>query len=341
MTSLKHYLKPRYLVWIFLIPTLWWVLRSTPLADMGSVLGRLTLIQILALVGINIIILITFTSRWWVVLRTLGYRLPFLSVVGYRLAGFGLSYFTPGPQFGGEPLQVHLLRHRHSVPASSAIAAVSLDKLFELLVNFSFLVFGILVILRGRLFQDYLTLPLIPLAVLFLMLPTAYLIGLGTGRKPFSWLSQRAASRLAAKPSIQRTLQTLVSSEEHMVRFCHGRPSTLLKILAISLFPWLLVIAEYRLTLLFLGQSLDTYQIISLLAAARVAFLLPSPGGLGTLEASQVLMMQAFGLNPALGIGVSLLIRGRDLALGSLGLWLGAYLSKNQAPDGLPSTAGD
>jgi len=101
------------------------------------------------------------------------------------------------------------------------------------------------------------------------------------------------------------------------------------------------VIAEYWLTLVFLGQSLGAYQIISLLAAARIAFLLPSPGGLGTLEASQVLMMQAFGLNPALGIGVSLLIRGRDLALASLGLWLGAYFSRRQAPIILPSQAGD
>jgi uncharacterized protein (TIRG00374 family) len=341
VSSLKRYLKPVYLVWVLLFPTFWWVLRSTPLADIRSVLGQLTLGQILALVGINLIVLLTFTSRWWFVLGALGYRLPLLSLVSYRLAGFGLSYFTPGPQFGGEPLQVYLLRHRHALPASSAVAAVSLDKLFELLVNFSFLVFGVLVILHGGLFQDHITLPFIFLAVMLLMLPAVYLISLWAGWKPFGWITRRLPPHLAAQPTMQKASKTLISSEEHMLNFCHGKASALLKILVISLFPWLFVVAEYWLTLVFLGQSLGAYQIISLLAAARIAFLLPSPGGLGTLEASQVLMMQAFGLNPALGIGVSLLIRGRDLALASLGLWLGAYFSRRQAPIILPSQAGD
>jgi uncharacterized membrane protein YbhN (UPF0104 family) len=81
------------------------------------------------------------------------------------------------------------------------------------------------------------------------------------------------------------------------------------------------MILEYWLMLIFLGGPVTVGQTIILLTAARIAFLLPSPGGLGTLEASQLLAFSAVCLNPAIGISLSLLIRARDVTLGSVGLW--------------------
>ena len=69
-------------------------------------------------------------------------------------------------------------------------------------------------------------------------------------------------------------------------------------------------------------------QSVVVLPAARVAFLLPVPAGLGALEAGQVLAMQALGINPAVGIGLSLLIRSRDIIFGGLGLWWGGLQSR-------------
>ena len=59
--------------------------------------------------------------------------------------------------------------------------------------------------------------------------------------------------------------------------------------------------------------------------APRVdALLLLLPGSIGALEASQAFVFGAMGLNPAIGISASLLIRGRDIALGTIGLWWGS-----------------
>jgi uncharacterized membrane protein YbhN (UPF0104 family) len=68
--------------------------------------------------------------------------------------------------------------------------------------------------------------------------------------------------------------------------------------------------------------------VLIALTAVRIAFLLPMPAGLGMLEAGQVLAMGLIGVNPALGVSLSLLIRIRDVIFGGLGLWLGGVLSR-------------
>jgi hypothetical protein len=341
MNSLRKLWKPRYLVWIVALPVLGWALRQIPAGEIWSTLSALTLGQLLILAGINLIVLLLFTSRWWLILRSLGYRLPFISLIAYRLAGFGISYFTPGPQIGGEPLQVHLTRERHAVPAPTAVAAVSMDKILELLSNFSFILLGVWVILRSRVAQVDLSLPLIlPAAVLF-VLPAAYLTAIWFDQQPLTRLIRQLPARLAWHPVAQKTSRLLALAEERMTGFCRHSPKAFFQIILLSALTWLLVIFEYWLSLYFLGYTLEAYQVISLLTAARVAFMLPSPGGLGTLEASQVLMFEALGFNPALGISISLLVRGRDLLLGGIGLWISALLLQRVPVNSLPSQAGD
>ncbi len=341
MNTLRKLWKPRYLVWIVALPFLWWALRQIPVGDIWSTLSALTLGQLLILAGINLVVLLLFTSRWWLILRSLGYRLPFISLIAYRLAGFGISYFTPGPQIGGEPLQVHLTRERHAVPAPTAVAAVSMDKILELLSNFSFILLGVWVVLRSRVAQVDLSLPLVvPAAVLFL-LPATYLTAIWFGWQPLTRLIRQLPARLAWHPKIQKTSRVLALAEERMTGFCRQSPKAFFQIILLSALTWLLVIFEYWLSLYFLGYTLEAYQVISLLTAARIAFMLPSPGGLGTLEASQVLMFEALGFNPALGISISLLVRGRDLLLGGIGLWISALLLQRVPVNSLPSQAGD
>jgi uncharacterized membrane protein YbhN (UPF0104 family) len=89
------------------------------------------------------------------------------------------------------------------------------------------------------------------------------------------------------------------------------------------------MVLEYGLMTKFLGIPLTSIQIITSLTAARLAFLTPLPGGLGALEASQVLAMQGIGYSAVEGISLSLVIRGRDILVGLIGLWLGGWYLRN------------
>ncbi|MBK7893729.1 MAG: flippase-like domain-containing protein [Anaerolineaceae bacterium] len=299
--------------WGVALLVLWLVVRTVPLREVGRTLALLRGWQLAALVLLNGLVLLGLNGRWHILLRGLGYQLPFWLLLGHRLAAFGVSYFTPGPHFGGEPVQVLLLERQHGVPRSAAIAAVSLDKTVELLLNFGFLALGVLLVVQNGLLGEAVGGQTAVWATLLLLPPTVYLWLIWRGRQPVSWLLRRV--------KLGGWATAVATSEAQMSALCQQNPGALLSAIAISTLTWGVMIAEFYAMASFLGLSLSLAQLIALLTAARVAYLLPLPGGLGTLEASQVWALGLMGFNPAAGLGLSLLIRLRDVLLGLLGLW--------------------
>jgi len=309
-----------FVIYAILALLLWWALRTVPLIDIWEALRQLKLWQIGTLLGLNILVLAAMTARWWTILNAENPGIPFLKLVRYRLAVFGLSYFTPGPQVGGEPLQVIYLRRDYGVSFARATAAVIMDKLLEFLANFILLAVGLTAAVRVGLITRGSTQAigsLIPLAAILLW-PLIHLVSLYRGKYPLSALV-RAAFSSAKK---QKWMRLVVVSERMAGSFTRRHPRALLAALGFSLLAWAGMAAEYFMMAGFLQAQLTGEQTLAALTAALFAFLMPLPGGLGALEASQVYVMTAFGHTAAIGIGISLLMRARDILNGGLGLLL-------------------
>ena len=325
-------------LWLLAAALLIWVLRAVPLADTWFALRQLQWSQILLLIALNGLILILLNGRWWIILRGHGQHISFLSLLGYRLATFGVSYFTPGPHFGGEPLQVYLVEKEQQTPRATAIAAMSLDKSLELLVNFTFLLAGVIIIIQQRTLGELVRSEMVFIAVFLFLLPVGYLLAIWTHHAPLSWLMM-FGMRLTLwqrKPSwitrFRLAQQTILSGEKETALFCRRAPLAVALALLVSIAGWTLMIGEFWLMISFLGISLSLVQLVTALTAARIAILLLLPGSIGALEASQAFAFGAMGLNPAIGISTSLLIRGRDILLGTIGLWWGSKkLAANQS----------
>jgi uncharacterized protein (TIRG00374 family) len=334
--------RPRLVVWLAALLMAGWLLHALPLAELRSILAVVQPAWLLGLVAFNILVMLVFSSRWWLILRLQGYHIPYLSALKYRYAAFTISYFTPGTQFGGEPLQIFALHSRHTVPTAAALASIALDKLFELLVNFTFLALGVTLILFSRLniFQGLLA-EISPLfAALFIaglaVIPLVYFIALRTGRAPLTAFLQHA-SHLASHPVItgkaQNAIAIVAAAESQASALIRQGARAVFAVLLISALMWLSSLCEYGLALYVLGGQLDLLQTIAGLTILRISFLMPLPGGLGALEAGQILAMQALGFGPGLGLAISLWIRARDVVLGLLGLWWGAALSPKTSSD--------
>jgi len=295
---------------------LWWTFRQVAVEQVWAILRQLNIIQIAIWLLLNVGLVTLMTGRWWLILHSLGHHLSYLRLTRYRLGSFGVSYFTPGPQFGGEPIQVLALRQYHGVPGTTGTASVGLDKLLELIANFSFLVFGTTIILTSAWLSDEWRKSGLALAMGLLAIPLAYLVLMLSGKQPFNSLTDYLPRKIAQSWIIL----SLRDVEEEMSVFCVDFPKTVLQATLVSLIVWLGMVFEYWLMTYFLGLRLSLMETVSALTAARLAFLTPLPGGLGALEASQVLAMQTLGLDSSYGISISLLIRLRDIFFGLAGL---------------------
>lgn len=312
------------LLWALAALLIAWAVRTVPLDDLLDVLGELHIRQIGLLLLANGAVFVSLALRWWIILRAQGQRVPLLRLAAYRWAGFGVSYFSPGPHVGGEPVQAYLLAKRGGVPGAIATASVALDRLVDLTVNAAVVVTAAVIVLRGQVFGGTSDDAALAIALVVLAVPAGLLFALVLGRRPFGWLIERIPERFRQSERAQKVWSLVDTSESEMVRFWREQPAAVAGMLLASALTWALLLAELWLALHVLGVDVTVLQFTAVLIALRAAFLAPSPGGLGALEAGQVLAFRAMGLDPAAGLSLSLLIRARDVLVGGLGLWWGS-----------------
>ena len=332
----------RWLPWLLSVALLVWVIRLVPLDEVLAALRQLRSGEIAALIIANAVVLLAITARWGLLLRGQGYNVPFAALFGYRLAVFGLSYFTPGPHVGGEPLQVLLVEREHGVPRSVALAAVALDKAIEFGVNFTFLLLGVAAVLRWRIVPADVGQQALGLVAALLALPVLYVAATAVGHYPAARLAHRLADARPLRPLAARlsaAAAVVEASERQVGAFYRRAPVAFAAALGVTLLSWLALVGEFWLMIHFLGLDLTLPQLVTTLTAARLAILLLLPAGLGALELSQVMAFGALGLDPSVGIAAGLLIRARDTLLAGFGLWWGGRrlaLGRRPADAGQP-----
>ncbi len=308
------------LLWAAALILVAWVLSRLPLADIALSITRLSLVQWLAWIGINLSIILLATQRWQVFTDMLAIPVRFGELLMMRQAGQAVSFITPGPQFGGEPLQVFWLWQRKS-PIHRALLAVGLDRFYELWINFSLLLLGVFFLWASPA-ADIVDWRKIA-AVLLLVLLMLSLLGGLLFKQPeriLGWL-MRATRHWQHHPrlhAIQTHWQRLGSDARRIM--AEQKPA-LLKAFILSLCGWAGLIGELWLVLGFFDLVLDYSAFLCILVSMRLAFLLPLPGGIGTLEAALFLAFQYLGLPTAAVIGVIALIRLRDVVVLMAGLW--------------------
>ena len=321
MRSRLGKLRPRHLLWLGPPILLWLVLRNVALDELLAALSRLQPIEIVLLILVNVGVVLTFSGRWWSILVALGYRLAYVLVSAYRLAAFSVSYFTPGPQLGGEPVQVFLINKRDDIPLGTATASVVMEKALEFLTNFAFLSLGIFI----TSWLGLLSVEIGRIVGLISLGGLALAIGLLAAIWAGWWPLTRLISRFQnTSETLDRVRSVVEDAEKQLTVLCRERPWALGAGLAFSLLSWLVLLLEYWLALRFLGLELEPAEVVVVVTAARLAILLPFPGGLGALEASQLLALSALGFSVAEGVAMGLLIRARDLLFGGVGLFLTA-----------------
>ena len=319
----KHW---RRLLWVLSLLLLWQALKGVSWNSVGDILKVLSPLEILFIFSINVLMLPLMSARWWLILQALGESVGLLSASFYRLAANTISYLTPGPHFGGEPLSVYLLTHRHKTSLSTATTSVAMERLLELFVSFFVLTLCLFILTVFQTFPFDMG-AAITFTVTFLMLTAALLAALFTGKRPLS-TSLIVLHKMANKvcPSLlqhrEPGARIVTESEKKAEWFFRHHGNYFLLSHVVSIAYWIATFAEFWLLFYFLGISLSLFQLVAVVAVARLAFFTPVPAGIGILETALPWVTAALGLGVDVGLSICLIIRFRDILLMFIGLGL-------------------
>ena len=292
---------------------LYWAWRDVSLEVVVSAIGRWRWFQWLLFAVLNLFILCAMCWRWSFILRQMGHPVGFGALIRGRMGANFLSYITPGPQFGGEPFQVYCLVRRRQVPVEAASASVAVDRLLELMGTLLFLSLGGAVVLPSLVENRAAMLTVMAVMAGVVLFIGILLYTLATGGAPFSRLIGRAAQLVGRRKGVQKLVTFLQTGERQASGILTDR---LCGWYALGgLLQWSGFLAELWMIYAFMGTPLGVYALLTVAVAARLAFLLPLPGGLGALEASQMLALTSLGGDSAVAAAACGIMRVRDLVV--------------------------
>lgn len=290
--------------------------------DASLILTHANLEYLLIYIVLSIIIRILLSLRWQVILRGKEISVPFYRNLAYRTTGFAISFITPGPRVGGDAMTAALLCRNKSngkkIKFSKAISTLVIDRAVELQTFAALFFIGVFLLsLHGDIPLAIRTfMILISGGLLVLFLYFAY-----STRKGTIFLT-RFLTLFSKKPGFKREIKHF---EDTIISFYKDGKKDFLLSHAVSSIAWLLSIGEYKALLLMLGFNVPLYGVFIVYSFVGLAYTIPIPLALGSLEGLQAAAFSLIGLSPAGGVVLALVTRLRDIFFTIIGFMILMY----------------
>lgn len=258
----------------------------------------------------SFLITVVLTKRWQTVNKALGIDVPFWDLYLYRFAGYCISYITPGPRVGGEPVMASLLKKR-GVDYTKSLSAMVIDKTIDAAMVGIVFIIGVLVLLVGFALPDSVKNGMILAAIIFASLIGYFFYRVINGKQVLGSLFR--VFRLHTIHRLKRFEQKLLAFEKVMIRFYTRKKRSFLNVVLWELLLFPLMWLEYTSAMGILGIGIDAMGVFLLVTLTAAAMLLPIPAALGSMEAGQISALAAKSIKTSLGLSLAIIIRIRDL----------------------------
>jgi len=296
---------------------LWLALRGLRLADVWQAIRGaqyLWLIPGLAAYWIGVWVR---SWRWTYLLRPLK-RISTRTAFPIVVIGYMGNNILPART--GELLRAYVLRRSEKVPISGSLATIVLERAFDGVIMLSFVVINLPELARvssdsglvGNLYN------LAILGVIGFLMAVALLIFMAIYPKQtesaFEWVIQRLVPKRFRQQVTQFSL-----------RFLEGlgalrSPRDLFMVLLTSVLIWLLETVKYWYLMQAFPFEVSFFALMLMNGVVNLATTLPSaPGYIGTFDAPGIAVLTAYGVDPAVATGYTLVLHvASDHLVGTL-----------------------
>ena len=279
-------------------------------------------LTMLAYLFLSVLIKILLAWRWQVILQAKKITIPFRNAVAYRFASAAVSFVAPGPRVGGDAVAAAMLQRHQTkqqpISFSKALSTVLIDRSVEVQAFAALFFLGVLYLAWHGDIPAALRVLMVGGSIVLLALMVLFAVNTAHG-KPF-------LTRLVRRFSKNPVFQKHVSEFEHtLVTFYKEDKKEFVVSHLISAAAWFVSLIEYKCLLLVLGYDAPLYAIFIVYSFIGLAYLVPIPLALGSLEGSQAAAFSLLGLSAALGVVLALLTRLRDVIFTVAGFMVLVY----------------
>jgi glycosyltransferase 2 family protein len=284
-----------------------------------SLLRNTTITLILLYIATQVAMTLIVTWRWKVVLESQGiHHVSMKNLTKYVLVGRGVSFLTPSGKLGSEPVRAGLLSSKDNIKFDKALSSVVIDRSLDVSASIAFFVIGLFAMVFFFVVSPSFSDSLLVISAFLLIAIIIFNYRMLKGKKVFHHVFRFFHFHKVRK--FEKFEKKLVAIEKLIIKFYHKDTKYFYQTLAISLLSWVFMFVEFKIAGLMIGENLSPVQSFIIFSFIGMAYILPVPMALGTLEASQISAFSIMGIRASAGLALSFLVRLKDFIISIIGV---------------------
>jgi hypothetical protein len=248
-------------------------------------------------------------------------HVSFARLLGLRLSSEAVGQLGGLAQMFGEGLRVSLLGS--TMPLSTGIASVTIDRVFFVLSAAVVSVIGLLSVLIALPLPHTLAPYASVSALILLLIILLSAVAIAKRWPVLSWVAQTLARIPYCKAWIERERALIHSVENALLDFYHRTPGAFWASFLLNLGCHAAAVFEVYLILWLMGAKLTLFGAFAIEALTKVVNIAGAfnPGNIGTYEGGNMLFAKIFGLTGAAGLTLAFIRRLRALFWAAVGIF--------------------
>ena len=295
----------------------WWIIKIIGWQEIKRAFLVFTGWQGLVIFGLTLLMILVGNWKWKEILRGEDVKISFRELFRPYLAGFTIRFLIPILFLGGEIFQSYILKEKNAVSWSKGMASVLIDRILEWTANLVVIFLGLIFFL--------LTIgsPSMKLGVIFGVVFLLFLLGLSLFY--FKVFKRESIVKFILKILGIKTpnqKNTFFEIEREIFNFFKPKKIWMWKGFLLSFFRTVIMYFRVWLLIIFLGKEISALPVISILGFSYLAATIPIPAALGSHEAIQTFAFNSLGLGSSTATAFTMLIRGAELIIALVGLYI-------------------
>lgn len=300
---------------------LYYIYKEISIREIINTFRYATLENIAMYVVVQVLMFLILSYRWKVILKSQGINnVGLLTLTNYKIVGYAVSFLTPTAKIGGEPVRAGLLSTREKIPFKKALSSVVIDKTLELTTSALFFILGGIFLLMQFVIDPRLRNVIIAVIIFFIIVFGIFNYRMLRGKSFFHKLF--IVLKLNKIKGMKKFSRKLKEFENLVIKFYHEDRKYFFYSIIVSFVSWILMFFEFQIAGEIVGQSLTPMQVFLVFSFIGVAYLVPIPMALGALEAGQISVFGLIKIKAAAGVGLSLIVRLKDMLFAAYGIIL-------------------